>query len=198
MFVYRPAKGSIWGHALRPKDPHKAAQKLRLFFETYFEGPYQLESTGAYELAWKESVLPNIDWDPSLLLPENERFRKVSFLMSSLMGDRVSFMLGLHIPISPSDRASYVFLKNFCRDAPFKFNAKHFKVGVPAGKKGKLKYVKANGEIATQLASAVETNLVPRVANYRQQQDGRGGYVSPGAEGAESDLSSDGAVLMNC
>ncbi len=79
------------------------------------------------------------------------------FLMSSLlMGDRVSFPLGLFIPVSPSDPASYDFLKSLCRDAPFKFSAKYFKVGMPAAKKGKLKYVKATGEIAAQLASAVE------------------------------------------
>jgi hypothetical protein len=156
MFVYSPPKASIWGHALRPRDPQKAAEKLRIFFETYFEGPYQLDPSGAYELSWKESVLPNIDWDPTLLLPENERFRKVSFLMSSLSGDRVSFPLGLLIPISATDPASYEFLKNLCRDAPFKFSAKYFKVGVAVGKKGKIAYRKATDEVAARLASAVE------------------------------------------
>jgi len=156
MFVYSPPKASIWGHALRPKDPQRAAEALQRFFETYFEGPYQLDPSGAYELRWRESALPNIDWDPSLLLPENERFQKVSFLMSSLSGERVSFPLGLSIPVSPSDPASYEFLKNLCGDAPFKFSAKHFKIGMPTGKKGKLKYVKATGEIAAQLAIAME------------------------------------------
>jgi hypothetical protein len=158
MFVYSPPKASIWGHALRPRDPQKAAEGLRLFFETYFEGPYQLEPSGAYELSWKESVLPNIDWDPSLLLPENERFKKVSFLMSSL-SNRVSFPLGLLIPISPSDPASYDFLKSFCRDAPFKFSTKNFKVGIPVGKKGKLAYRKAIGDVAARLETAVEQTL---------------------------------------
>jgi len=156
MFVYRPPKGSFWGHALRPRDPQKAAERLRLFFETYFEGPYEMDAQGAYDLSWKESILPNIDWDPSLLMPENERFRKVSFLMSSFPYDRVSFMLGLLIPVSPSDPASYEFLKRFCRDAPFKCNAKYFKVGVPTAKKGKLKYTKATGDVAARLVSAVE------------------------------------------
>ena len=156
MFVYRPPKASSWGHALRPKDPQKAAECLQQFFETYFEGPYQLNSSGAYELSWKDSALPNIDWDPSLLLPGYERFKIASFLMSSLVGERVSFPLGLFIPVSPSDPATYAFIKNLCRDAPFKFSAKHFKVGMPTGKKGKLKYVKAIGEMAARLATAVE------------------------------------------
>jgi hypothetical protein len=133
MFVYRPPKANIWGHALRPRDPAKAAEKLRAFFETYFEPPYELDPSGAYELSWRESVLPNIDWDPTLLLPENDRFRKVCFLMSGLTGERVSLPLGLLIPVSASDPASYDFLMRLCQDAPFKFSAKHFKVGIPTG-----------------------------------------------------------------
>ena len=156
MLVYRPPKASIWGHALRPRDPQKAAERLQIFFETYFEGPYQLEPSGAYELSWKESVLPNVDWDPTLLLPGNERFRKELFLMSSLSGERVSFPLGLSIPISACDPTSYEFLKNLCRDAPFKFSAKYFKVGIPVGKKGKIAYRKATDDVAARHASAVE------------------------------------------
>jgi hypothetical protein len=156
MFVYSPPKASIWGHALRPRDPHKAAEKLRLFFETYFEGPYELDSSGDYQLAWKESILPNVDWDPSLLLPENERFKKVWFHMSSLAGDRISFLFGLHIPISPSEPSSFEFLRKFCQDAPFKMSSKHFKVGTPTKKKGKLTYKKATGEVAVRLAAAVD------------------------------------------
>lgn len=75
--------------------------------------------------------------------------------MSPLSCERVSFPLGLFIPVSPSDPASYEFLKNLCRDAPFKFSAKYFKVGMPTVKKGKLKYVKATGEIAARLARAM-------------------------------------------
>jgi hypothetical protein len=156
MFVYSPPKAGIWGHALRPKDPQKAAEKLRLFFETYFEGPYEMDSSGVYELNWKESVLPNVDWDPSLLVPEGERFKKAMFMMSSLAGDRVSFPMGLFIPLSASEPSSYEFLKKFCRDAPFKFSVKHFKVGIPVGKKGKLAYRKTTGEVAAQLTAAIE------------------------------------------
>jgi hypothetical protein len=141
---------------LRPRDPHKAAEKLRLFFETFFEPPHVLDPSGDYELSWKESALPNVDWDPALLLPENERFKKVWFHMSSMAGDRVSFMLGFPIPISPADPSSYDFLKRLSQEAPFKFSAKHFFVGVPTVKKGKLKYTKAKGEIAARIVAAVE------------------------------------------
>jgi hypothetical protein len=127
-----------------------------MFFETYFEGPYVEKPDGGLSLSWKESALPNIDWDPELLLPENERFKKVLFLVSSMAGDRISFPLGLLIPISATDPSSFEFLKKFSEDAPFKFSAKHFKVGLPTGKKGKLAYRKATGEIAARLASAVE------------------------------------------
>ena len=156
MFSYRPPKNNCWGHALRPRDPEKAAERLRIFFETYFEGPYVAEPDGGLNLGWKESTLPNLDWDPQLLLPENERFKKVLFLVTSMLGDRISFPLGLLIPISASDPSSYEFLKKFSQDAPFKFSAKYFKVGISAKKKGQLKYVKATDEIAARLASAVE------------------------------------------
>jgi hypothetical protein len=37
MFSYRPTKGGCWGHATRPHNTFKAAQKMQIFFDTYFE-----------------------------------------------------------------------------------------------------------------------------------------------------------------
>jgi hypothetical protein len=161
VFSYRPPKGSCWGHALRPGDPAKAARGLQLFFETYFEVPGHVHDVElfwdrAHELSWKEAVLPNIDWAPPFLQPENERFKQVSFLVSLGQAGRISFPLGFLIPISVSDPGSYGFLRNLSRDAPFKFNVKHFSVVTPIGKKGNIAYRKAHGEMAVRIASAIE------------------------------------------
>ena len=158
MFSYRPPKGSCWGHALRPKDPAKATEKLNKFFETYFEpferGKHSVFSYTA-ELSWKTSVLPNIEWAPDFLKPGNERFRRVLFAVSLGVGGRVMFPGGITIPIVPSEPASYDFLGRLSADAPFKMSAKHFQVCVPIGNKGSLAWRWPDATVAARLQEVV-------------------------------------------
>ena len=174
MFSYRPPKSSIWGHAIRPKDPIKARLKVNAFFEKYFErlepewNPTKLtvddfnlhnttgaSNTGAINtraLSWNVSVLPNIEWHEEFLKPENERWQKIMFM---LMGDRITFMMGLLFPISLVEPTSYEFLRRFSADAPFKMSSKHFQVGISTGKKGKLAWRKPDADISARLQQAI-------------------------------------------
>ena len=155
MFAYRPPKGSIWGGAIRPKDPLKAKHAVNTFFATYFERlDPEWDTTRQFNLSlsWNTSALPKVEWHEEFLKPENQRFQKVLFMIT---GDRISFPLGLFIPISSSDAASYEFLKRFAVDAPFKMSAKHFMVSVPLGKKGNFAWRKPDANIAARLQEVV-------------------------------------------
>lgn len=159
MFSYRPPKGSCWGHALRPRDPAKSAQKLRAFMDTYFE-PCEPEKGSlaqtVYALTWKTAVLPNIEWTPDYLKPGNEKFRCVLLMLTTLMGSpRAAFPMGITIPISSAEPESYDFLQRFSADAPFKMSAKHFQVCVPIGKKGGLAWRKPDAAIAARLQEVI-------------------------------------------
>ncbi len=155
MFSYRPPKSSIWGGAIRPKDPLKAKQKVNAFFATYFERldpEWDTTRQFSFQLNWNTSTLPNVEWPEEFLKPENQRWQQVFFIIA---GDRISFPLGLHIPITSSEAASYQFLGRFAVDAPFKMSTKHFQVSVPIGKKGNFAWRKPDANIAARLQEVV-------------------------------------------
>lgn len=154
MFSYRPPKGSCWGHVIRPKDPIKAKQKVNAFFEAYFERlEPQWDTTRqlTFNLNWKVSALPNIEWPEEFSKPENERWQRTLFMLT---GNRVMFASGLLIPISPTQPDSYEFLRRFSVDAPFKMSPKHFQVGM-VGKNGKLVWRKPDPDIAARLQDSI-------------------------------------------
>lgn len=150
MLSYRPPKSSCWGHAIRPKDPLKAKQRVNAFFETYFEhlAP-EWDTTRQFtlKLNWKSDVLPNIDWPQELLKPENQQWQRVLIIVT---GDRISFPLGLMFPILSNEPASYEFLRRFSADAPFKISSKHFQVGILC-KSGKMVWRKPDTQMAAKL-----------------------------------------------
>jgi len=145
MFVYRPPKGSCWGHSIG-KDPVKAKLKLDAFFDAYFE---RVESQGptTLVLAWKSSVLPEVEWPEAFLGPEKQKVRQFLFMV---MGDRVMFPMGIVFPLSTIEPASFEFLGRFGADAPFKMSAKHFQIGI-VGKTGSFAWRKPDADIAAKL-----------------------------------------------
>src|SRR6266404_3673969 len=60
MFVYRPPKGSCWGHSFG-KDQTTGIPKLEAFFDAFFDRVEQ-QSPTTLVLAWKDSVLPKVEW----------------------------------------------------------------------------------------------------------------------------------------
>src|SRR4051812_23433676 len=145
MFVYRPPKGSCWGHSIG-KDPIKAKLKLDAFCDAYFERVDSVSPT-TLVMAWKSSVLPNIEWPEAFQGPENQKVRQ---FLWGVMSDRVMFPMGIVFPLSPTDPASFDFLRRFSTDAPFKMSAKHFMVGI-VGKPGSFAWRKPGAEIAARL-----------------------------------------------
>ncbi|HLX68263.1 MAG TPA: hypothetical protein VKV04_01430 [Verrucomicrobiae bacterium] len=147
MFVYRPPKGSCWGHALA-KGPGR--MKVQEFIDAYFE---RVESQGltSLVLAWKSSVLPKVEWAEAFLGPENEIVRRFLFMERS---GRVSFVMGIVFPLSTSDPASFEFLGRFSASAPFKMSAKHFMVGIVAGN-GKFAWRKPDDEMIAKLEECI-------------------------------------------
>lgn len=145
MFVYRPPKGSCWGHSLG-KDPVSAKQKLDAFFNVYFD---RVAPQGP-AVAWKSSVLPRIDWPEAFQGPENEKVRQFLFMV---MADRVMFPMGIVFPLSPAEPSTFEFLGRFCADAPFKMSAKDFQIGV-VGKNGSFAWRKPDADIAAKLEKA--------------------------------------------
>ena len=149
MFVYRPPKGSCWGHSIG-KDPAKAKQKLDALFDAYFERVEQQSPTTSV-VAWKTSVFPKVEWPAAFLGPVNQKVRQFLFMV---MGDRVMFPMGIVFPLSPSEPASFEFLGRFSTDAPFKMSAKHFQVGI-VGKSGSFAWRKPDAEIAAKLEQII-------------------------------------------
>jgi hypothetical protein len=144
MFVYRPPKGMCWGHA---KDPHK---KLEVFFDTYFE---RVETQGPTNLvlAWKDSVIPKVEWADVFLGPDKEMLRQFLFMVRS---GRVMFPMGIVFPIAPAEPASFEFLARFSADAPFKMSAKHFQVGI-VHNNGKFAWRKPDTGIVAKLEACI-------------------------------------------
>ena len=149
MFVYRPPKGSCWGHSIG-KDTAKAKQKLDALFDAYFERIEALSPTTTV-VAWKSSILPMVDWPEAFQGPENQKVRQFLF---GVMGDRVMFPMGIVFPLSTIEPASFEFLGRFSADAPFKMSAKHFQVGVIA-KNGSFAWRKPDAEIAAKLEAVI-------------------------------------------
>jgi len=149
MFVYRPPKGSVWGHSIG-KDRVKAKLKLDAFFDAYFERVDSVSPT-TLVLAWKSSVLPKVEWPEVFLGPENQKVRQFLF---GVMGDRVTFPMGIVFPLSTIEPVSFEFLESFSADAPFKMSARHFMVGVIA-KNGSFAWRKPDAEIAAKLEEVI-------------------------------------------
>jgi len=149
MFVYRPPKGSCWGHSIG-KDSAKAKEKLDALFDTYLERIESMDSTTLI-VAWKSSVLPQVDWPEAFLGPEKQKVRQFLFIV---MADRVMFPMGIVFPLSTIEPASFEFLGRFSADAPFKMSAKHFMVGVIA-KNGGFAWRKPDTEIAAKLEAVI-------------------------------------------
>jgi hypothetical protein len=149
MFVYRPPKGSCWGHSLGT-DSIKARVKLSEFFDAYFERREQ-QGPNTLILGWKSSALPKVDWEEAFQGPEKEKVRQFLFMV---MGNRVMFPMGIVFPLSTTEPASFEFLRRFSADAPFKMSAKHFMVGLAAGN-GKFAWRKTDPEIAAKLEECI-------------------------------------------
>lgn len=149
MFVYRPPKGSCWGHSIG-RNQTTAVPKLEAFFDSFCE---RVEAQGptTLVLAWKDSVLPKVEWPTAFQGPENQKVRQ--FLLM-VMGNRVMFPMGIVFPLSTADPASFEFLKRFSAEAPFQMSAKHFMVGVIA-KNGSFAWRKPDAEIAAKLEAVI-------------------------------------------
>ena len=149
MFVYRPPKGSCWGHSFG-KDQTTGMPKLEAFFDAFCERVEQ-QSPTTLVLAWKDSVLPKVEWPAAFQGPENQKVRQ--FLLM-VMGNRVMFPMGIVFPLSTTEPASFEFLRRFSAEAPFQMSAKHFQVGV-VGKSGRFAWRKPDAEVAAKLEEFV-------------------------------------------
>jgi len=149
MFVYRPPKSSCWGHSIE-KDPVKAKAKLDLLFDVYFERVDAVSPT-SFVVAWKESVIPKIEWAEAFLGPEMLKARQFLF---GVKGDRVMFPMGIVFPLSTIEPAAFEFLRRFSTDAPFKMSAKNFMVGITSNN-GKFSWRKPDADMAAKLAEFV-------------------------------------------
>jgi hypothetical protein len=149
MFVYRPPKGSCWGHSIG-KDQTTAMPKLDAFFDAFFERVEQ-QSPTSLVLAWKDSVLPKVEWPDVFLGPDKQKLRQ---FLSLVMGNRVMFPIGIVFPLSPVEPASFDFLKRFSTEAPFKMSAKHFMVGTTANNR-KFAWRKPDADILAKLEKCI-------------------------------------------
>ncbi|MEP6755210.1 MAG: hypothetical protein ABJA67_06905 [Chthonomonadales bacterium] len=145
MFVYRPPKGSCWGHSIG-KDPTKAKAKLDIFIDAYLERVDSVSPT-TLVVAWKEAVLPKVEWADAFLGPDMQKARQFLF---GVMSDRVMFAMGIVFPLSTTEPTSFEFLRRFSTDAPFKMSAKNFMVGITA-KNGKFAWRKPDAEMTAKL-----------------------------------------------
>jgi hypothetical protein len=149
MFVYRPPKGSCWGHSIG-KTQTEAMPKLDIFLDAFFERVEQ-QSPTTLVLAWKDSVLPKVEWPDVFLGPDQQKLRQFLFMV---MGTRVMFPLGIVFPLSSTDPASFEFLKTFSAAAPFKMSARHFMIGITA-KNGKFAWRKPDPNTAAKLEQVI-------------------------------------------
>jgi len=108
-------------------------------------------------VAWKESVLPAVQWHPEFLGPPagNHHLKHTWYLIRLKERGLIQFILGAVIPIPVDDPASYNFLRQFCADAPFKINPHKFLVSAPVGKNGKWAFRKPNAEVQKRLIKAL-------------------------------------------
>jgi len=125
--------------------------KLEVFLETFFER-VERKSPTSLVLAWKASVLPQVEWPAAFQGPENQKVRQFLFMM---MGNRVMFPMGIVFPLSPTEPSSFEFLRRFSAAAPFEMSAKHFQIGV-VSKSGSFAWRKPDTECAARLAEFVD------------------------------------------
>jgi len=149
MFVYRPAKGSCWGHSFG-KDQTTGIPRLEAFFDAFCERVEQQNPT-TLVLAWKDSVLPKVEWPDVFLGPDKQKLRQ---FLCMVMGNRVMFPMGIVFPLSTVEPSSFEFLGRFSADAPFKMSAQHFMVGVIA-KNGSFAWRKPEAQIAAKLEAVI-------------------------------------------
>jgi hypothetical protein len=147
MFLYRPPKGSCWGHSLG-KDTAKASVKLDAFLDAYFERVDSASPT-TWFVAWKDSILPKMEWAEAFQGSENRK----GFLVS-VSGNRVMFPMGIVFPLSTTEPTSFEFLRRFSTSVPFRMSAKHFLIGFVA-KNGGFSWRKPEAEMAGNLQEAV-------------------------------------------
>ena len=145
MFVYRPPKGSCWGHSFG-KDQTTGIPKLEAFFDAFCERIEQ-QSPTTLVLAWKDSVLPKVEWPDVSIGPDKKKLRQFLFMA---IGNRVMFPMGIVFPLSITEPASFEFLRRFSAAAPFEMSAKHFMVGITA-KNGKFAWRKPDADVAAKL-----------------------------------------------
>ena len=107
-------------------------------------------------LDWKTSVLPKIEWPEEYSKPENEKWRQSFFIVHLSASGRISFPMGINIPIPSNQHASYDFLEKFSADAPFKMSSKNFRSFVPVGDKGKWAFRKLEPEFAARLEEVIK------------------------------------------
>jgi hypothetical protein len=102
-------------------------------------------------LAWKNSALPNVEWPEAFLGPEKQKLRQFLFMV---MVERVAFPMGIVIPLSTLEPASFEFLRRFSAAAPFKMSANHFQVGI-IGKNGSFAWRKPDAGIVAKLEAVI-------------------------------------------
>lgn len=107
-------------------------------------------------LDWKISALPKVEWPEEYLKPENEKWRQSFFIVNLGSEGRISFPMGMYIPIPSNEHASYDFLERFSADAPFKMSPKNFSSFVPVGNKGKWAFRKLEPEFAARLREVIK------------------------------------------
>lgn len=149
MFVYRPPKGSCWGHSIG-KDQTTAMPKVDAFLDAFFVRVEQ-QSPRTLVLAWKDSVLPKAEWPDVFLGPDKQKLRQFLFMV---MGNRVMFPIGIVFPLSTAEPASFEFLGRFGAEAPFKMSARHFMIGITA-RTGKFAWRKPGPDILSKLEEHV-------------------------------------------
>jgi len=178
MFIYRPSKNACWGHSLG-RDEAKANEKMEAFLDVYFEHA-ESDNPRAVIVFWRAGVLPKTDWPVDWPdKPENPRVQLLAgrHLLFTRNGNHVGFPLGLLLPISPTELASYQFLHRFSSDAPFKMNPGNFKVGV-VSKKGTFAWRKPDAGILAHLEESIGTR--PRQSHKSDCQPAPPAYSEPG------------------
>ncbi len=125
--------------------------KLDAFFDAFFERVEQ-QSPTTFVLAWKDSVLPKVEWPVVFLGPDRQKLRQ---FLCMVMGNRVSFVMGILFPLPTVEPASFEFLRHFSTAAPFKMIAKHFMVGTTA-KNGKFAWRKPDADILAKLEKYID------------------------------------------
>jgi hypothetical protein len=108
------------------------------------------------EVDWRNSALPKVEWPEEYLLPGNEKWRRSFFMVNLSANGRITFPMGINIPIPSNEHASYDFLARFSADAPFKMKPDNFSSCVPVGDKGKWAFRKLEPEFVARLQEVIK------------------------------------------